>query len=239
MESHSRPARHQGTFADRQEAGRRLAGALLHYRDERPVVLALFRGGVPLGYEIANALEAPLDVLFVRKLRPPGQAELSPGAVADGTAPQHFLDEDVIERLQISQDYLDSELRIQERLVKEQQQRYRAGRLPLTLTGHTVIIVDDGVATGNSVRAGLKAIESGAARQRVLAVPVAPQPAMQALAAEVDDSVCLLLPEDFQSVDYYYADFAPIPDDVILEMLYKGSSPAGEVMPGGGLRWNS
>lgn len=245
MESHSSSALYRGIFADRQEAGRRLAGTLMHYRNERPVVLALFRGGVPAGYEIARALDAPLDVLFVRKLRAPGTpdhaapdpAQVSPGAVADGATPQRFLDPAVIERLHIDQDYLDSETRIQLKIIEEQQHRYRGGRLPLSLTGHSVIVVDDGIATGNTVRAGLLAIKAGAARHCVLAVPVAPLRTLQVLAGEVDDSVCLLQPADFRSVDFYYADFAPIPDERLLEMLYKASSPAGEAIPGCGLCW--
>lgn len=243
METPDHIAHYRGIFANRHEAGRRLAGALMHYRDDRPVVLALFRGGVPVGYEIARALDAPLDVLFVRKLRAPGvaapdPAAPSPGAIADGPATQRFLDRAVIERLHIGQDYLDSELRIQLQIIKEQQRRYRGERPPLALAGHTVIIVDDGVATGNTVRAGFQAIAAGEARHRVLAVPVAPPPAMEALAREVDDSVCLLLPDDFQTVAFYYADFAPIPDEPLLEMLYKGSCPAGEVVPGRSLRRN-
>ncbi len=238
MESHSTSTRYRGIFADRQEAGRRLAGALMYYREERPVVVALFRSGVPAGYEIARTLGAPLDVLFVRKLRAPGPADVSPGAVADGTTPQRYVDPAVVERLHIDQDYLDSETRIQLKIIEEQQHRYRGGRLPLALTGHTVIVADDGIATGNTIRASLQAIRAGGARRCVLAVPVAPLPILRVLAGEVDDSICLLQPADFQSVDFYYADFAPIPDERLLEMLYKVSSPAGEAIPARGLSWN-
>ncbi|MCG2578609.1 hypothetical protein LZ012_16550 [Dechloromonas sp. XY25] len=242
MESHSSSTVYRGIFADRQEAGRRLAGALMRYRDEKPVVVALFRGGVPAGYEIARALGAPLDVLFVRKLRAPGvsvpdPSHASPGAVADGATPQRFVDPAVVERLHIDQDYLDSETRIQLKIIEEQQRRYRGQRLPLELTGHTVIVVDDGIATGNTVRAGLQAIRAGEARHCVLAVPVAPLRTLLTLVGEVEDSVCLLMPNDFQSVDFYYADFAPIPDENLFEMLYKGCSPAGQAATGRGLRW--
>ncbi|HLO64960.1 MAG TPA: hypothetical protein VK165_18520, partial [Azonexus sp.] len=135
MEPHSSSALYRGIFADRQEAGRRLAGALTAYREARPVVVALFRGGVPAGYEIARALAAPLDALFVRKLRAPGVStpdatEPSPGAVTDGAAPQCFVDQAVVARLHLDQDYLDSETRIQLKIIEEQQRRYRGERLP-------------------------------------------------------------------------------------------------------------
>jgi putative phosphoribosyl transferase len=221
MEANDRSASYRGEFANRQDAGQRLAKALTRYKDRQPIVLALPRGGVPIGFEIARALGAPLDVLIVRKLRAPGYPELGVGAVVDGPHPQRILNERVIESLQVTADYIEQEVRTQLQVIEERKQLYRRGQLPLPIKGRTVILADDGIATGGTVRAGLRALALAGAGSRVLAVPVAPRETIQALAGEADDLVCLLSPADFHSVSFYYDDFNQTTDDEVIELLQR------------------
>lgn len=226
----------RATFANRQEAGRRLAQALADYKERQPVVLALPRGGVPVGFEIAGALEAPLDILFVRKLRLPGSPMGAPkfglGAIVDdGTQPQRILEQSVIDRLHVTAEYIDSEARVQQQIIEERNRRYRGERMPLALAGRTVILVDDGIATGDTMRAALKALDLAGVGRKVLAVPVAPHEAVQSLAREADNVVCLLLPADFRSIAFYYADFTRTTDDEVIELLRKASSSVDAAIP--------
>lgn len=221
METNRNAALYQGEFANRQDAGRRLAKALSRYQDQQPIVLALPRGGVPVGFEIARALAAPLDVLLVRKLRAPGYPELGIGAVVDGADPQRILNESIIESLQVSADYIEQEVREQLQIIEERKRRYRGGRPPLALAGRTVILTDDGIATGGTVRAGLKALALAGAGRTVLAVPVAPDETMRALAGAADDVVCLLSLANFHAVGFFYADFAQTTDDEVIELLQR------------------
>jgi putative phosphoribosyl transferase len=221
MEANS-PMHYHGEFADRHDAGRRLAKALTRYKDQQPLVLALPRGGVPVGFEIAKALEAPLDVLFVRKLRAPGFPELGIGAVVDGPNPQQILNEQIIESMQVTAAYLEREVRTQLQIIDERKRLYRGNRLPLDIAGRTVILADDGVATGGTVRAGLKALTLARAARKILAVPVAPPETLQTLGDETDDVICLLSPPDFPAVGVYYADFTQTTDDEVIELLQQG-----------------
>lgn len=210
---------YRAEFADRADAGQRLAKVLTRYHDRRPIVLALPRGGVVVGAEIARVLQAPLDVLFVRKLPAPDLPELGIGAVVDGPHPQRILNQHVIDSMKVSREYIETETQVQLSIIAERKRRYLGGRPPLDLEGHTLILTDDGIATGGTVRAGLKALDQVEALSKVLAVPVAPHQTLQALAGEADEVLCLLSPADFQSVGFYYADFEQVTDDEVIALL--------------------
>jgi putative phosphoribosyl transferase len=208
------------TFKDRRDAGRQLAERLGRYRDQQPVVLALPRGGVPVGYEIARALEAPLDVIVVRKLGAPEQPELGIGALVDGERPEPVLNQDVLAVLDVSPAYLEREVARQLEEIRRRQRLYRGGRPPVSLAGRTVIVVDDGIATGGSVRAALRGIRRRGDHARlVLAVPVAPPDTVAALRPEVDDLVCLATPPFFGAVGQYYRDFRQTSDAEVIRLL--------------------
>lgn len=224
MELNGNVTDYRGDFADRQDAGRRLAKALIRYRGCRPVVMALPRGGVPVGFEIAQALDAPLDVLFVRKLGAPGYPELGLGAVVDGAQPQRILNKHIVCSLQVSSEYIEEETRRQLAIIEKRKILYRGDRLPVPVEKRTVIVTDDGIATGGTLRAALRALSQAGVEKTVLAVPVAPPETWQTLATEADDSVCLLLPQDFHSVGFYYSDFTQIGDDEVVELLGRASS---------------
>lgn len=206
-------------YADRSDAGRRLAQWLLPLADERPLVLALPRGGVPVGYEIAVALHAPLDILFVRKLGAPGQPELGLGAVVDGAQPQRILNEDLVAVLRPSAAYLEAEEQRQLALIEERKARWRKSYPAEPVAGRLVILVDDGIATGATVRVALLALRRSGARRVVLAVPVAPADVLRRLPIDADDFVCPLLPGDLGSVGQYYDDFSQTSDDEVIGLL--------------------
>src|SRR5258706_9467886 len=170
-----------GEFRDRLDAGRKLAHALLHLKDETPVVLALPRGGVPVAFEVANALAAPLDVVLVRKIGAPGQPELGLGAVVDGAAARLVLNEELVQLVRPGQLYLEAEEKRQLAEIERRRALYRPGRSPLSVAGHTVIVVDDGIATGGTMKAVLLALRSSGVRRLVLAVPVAPADSLNEL----------------------------------------------------------
>jgi putative phosphoribosyl transferase len=206
-------------FDDRRDAGRQLAARLLPYRDRDPIVLALPRGGVPVGYEIARALGAPLDIIVVRKLGAPGQPELGIGAVVDGDHPLGVLNEEVVKTLVVPEAYLEREVAAQLAEIRRRQAAYRSGRAPLTIAGRTAIVVDDGLATGGSMRAALRSVRRAAPARLVLAVPVAPPDTLARLSAEVDETVCLETPELFGAVGYFYRNFAQTTDDEVVRLL--------------------
>jgi putative phosphoribosyl transferase len=204
-------------FKDRLDAGRELAVALHKYRDRAPIVVALPRGGVPVGYEVARALDAPLDVIIARKLGAPGHPELGIGAIAQGGA--LYLDADLIARLGVSGAYLK---RVAQEELGELQRRlrlYRGDRLPLDVAGRTVLLVDDGLATGVTVRAAVRALRAQEPYEIVVAVPVCPAQTARALRAEVDDVVCAVTPDDLYAVGAWYLDFDQTPDEQVLALL--------------------
>ena len=207
------------TFKNRTEAGRQLAVRLLKYKDEAPVVLALPRGGVPVGYEVALALDAPLDVIVVRKLGAPMQPELGIGAVVDGDHPQSVLNEDVMQMLNVSDEYLKREVEVELHEIRRRQERYRGGRRPEVLKDRTVIVVDDGIATGGSMRAALRGVRRAQPKRLVLAVPVAPPDTLASLRGEVDALVCLSSPAFFHAVGQFYDDFAQTTDEEVVRLL--------------------
>jgi len=206
-------------FADRRDAGAHLAKRLASLAGEQPLVLALPRGGVPVGYEIAQALHAPLDVLLVRKLGAPGQPELGLGAVVDGPVPRRILNESVIAHVRPGARWLEEEERRQLAVIAERKRAWRRGHPAQPLAGRLVILVDDGIATGGTVGAALLALAHAGVRRTVLAVPVAPPDALARLPLAKADFVCLRQPADFMSVGQYYVDFSQTSDEELLALL--------------------
>ena len=207
------------TFANRKDAGQKLGARLLKYREYHPVVLALPRGGVPVAYEVAQALHAPLDVVVVRKLGAPGQPELGIGAVVDGDHPESVLNEDVMSMLNVSDTYLRREMELELQEIHRRQERYRGGRPPVQIEGRTVIVVDDGIATGGSMRAALRGVRRAHPKRLVLAVPVAPPETIESMRSEADDVVCLSMPAYFHAVGQFYNDFTQTTDEEVIRLL--------------------
>ena len=206
-------------FKDRRDAGRQLAARFNCMVLPNPVVLALPRGGVPVGYEIAATLDAPLDVLMVRKLGAPGYEELAIGAVMDGATPRTVLNADVIAELSVTPTYVAQECERQLREIERRRQLYCNGRPPVPLQGRTVILVDDGIATGSTVRVALQGLATVGAARRVVGVPVAPAEPLALLAGDADEIVCLHIPASFSSVGQFYATFDQTTDAEVIELL--------------------
>jgi putative phosphoribosyl transferase len=211
--------RHQ-SFANRSEAGAALAPAIKALDLVDPVVLALPRGGVPVGYEVARALQAPLDVLLVRKIGAPGHEEFGIGALVDGAAPQVVIDEAAARMVGADRAYIDREVARQLVEIERRRAAYRSGSAT-PLQGRTVIVVDDGIATGGTVRAALQALAKVAAHRIVLAVPVAPRDTIAELGRLCDDIVCLASPEPFYAVGAHYRDFSQTQDEEVVRLLAK------------------
>jgi predicted phosphoribosyltransferase len=219
-------------FRDRVDAGRKLARALLHLKDEKPVVLALPRGGVPVAFEVAKALGAPLDVVLVGKIGAPGQPELGLGAVVDGTASKMVLNEELVRLVRPGQAYLEAEEKRQLAEIERRRALYRPGRGPISLVGQAVIVVDDGIATGGTMKAVLLVLRSAGADRLVLAVPVAPTDSLEELSPLADEIVCLMSPEPFYSVGSHYRDFTQTTDEEVIHLLARAakentSAPGG------------
>jgi putative phosphoribosyl transferase len=211
-------------FADRRDAGRQLAAALMRFKDEHPLVLALPRGGVPVAFEVAQTLGAPLDVALVRKIGAPGHAELGLGAVVDGKDPQMILNEEVVRLVRPKPGYLQSEKARQLQELERRRGLYRDGRPAPAVEGRTVIVVDDGIATGGTAKAVLRALSVQHAGKLVLAVPVAPADTLEALASEADETVCLAVPEPFFAVGEHYEDFTQTTDEEVVRLLERAST---------------
>jgi putative phosphoribosyl transferase len=192
-------------FRDRIDAGRRLASALLRYRDEAPIVLGLPRGGVPVAYEVARALKAPLDIWVARKIGAPGNEELGLGAIAEGG--ETYLNEDLMADVGVTAGDVMEIAHRKAAEVDERVQRFRQGRPPPDLEGRTVIVVDDGIATGGTVLAALRAIRRRHPRRLILAAPVASARTLESLRPEVDEVVCLDEAPNLLAVGAYYEDF--------------------------------
>ncbi|MBI5624567.1 MAG: phosphoribosyltransferase [Elusimicrobia bacterium] len=205
-------------FRDRQEAGRRLAERLKHLSGERPLVLGLPRGGVPVAYEIAKALAAPLDVLVVRKLGAPGQPELAVGSIGMGLEPP-ILYQSLIKRLGVTKAYLDREVAAARVEARRQDSLFRQGRPFPDLASRTVVVADDGLATGMSMKAALEALALLKAGKVVAAVPVASPEGLACLKGLAAEVVCLFRPEDFTAVGAHYEDFSPTPDAEVVSLL--------------------
>jgi putative phosphoribosyl transferase len=206
-------------FIDRSDAGRRLAHALVEYKNQQPVVLALPRGGVPVAAEIAIALQAPLDLILVRKLGVPIQPELAMGAVVDGGSPLVVRNDDVIRIACIEEPEFEGVCNRELSEIERRRQRYLGARQRVDVAGRTAIVVDDGIATGATMRAALRATRQRNPAKLVLAVPVAPTDAIAAMRQEADDVVCLEDYEAFGAIGLYYSDFRQLSDDEVVETL--------------------
>ena len=204
-------------FEDRGDAGRRLAGRLAPYREERPIVFALPRGGVPVGYEIASALDAPLDVFVARKLGAPGQPEFGIGAVSVGGV--RVLNEEAVRRLDIPEDYLEGITQRETAEVERRLRHFRGDRPEPEVRGRTVILVDDGLATGVTARAAVEALRRLEPRRLVLAAPVCAAQTAELLGPEVDELVCLQAPPDLGAIGFWYGDFSQTSDEEVIELL--------------------
>ena len=205
-------------FADRYEAGRRLAGELSAYVGRRDVlVVALPRGGVPVGFEVARALKAPLDVMQVRMLGVPGHEELAMGAIASGGV--RILSENVVEALRIPERVIATVAAAEAQELERRERIYRQDRRFPDVRGRTVILVDDGLATGSTMRAAAAALRALGAERLVAAVPVAPKESCDTLREVVDDVVCASTPERFLAVGEWYQDFAQTSDEEVSELL--------------------
>ncbi|GAB4355868.1 MAG: phosphoribosyltransferase [Kiloniellaceae bacterium] len=224
-------------FRDRREAGKRLAKELEHYRGEKLLVLALPRGGVPVGAEIARRLAAPLDVVVARKIGAPGQPELAIGAVAqigESGTPATVLNRDILRVLGLADGMVARLRQAQLQEVVQRAARFRAGLPPLAVDGRTVILVDDGIATGATVEAAIAALRPLAPRRIVVAVPVAPRDTLERLRGEADAVVCLSEPHDFLAIGAFYADFDQVEDAEVVRLLAesRAAPPEGAAAKG-------
>ncbi len=221
------------SFKDRSDAGCQLAAALASYKDQQPVILALPRGGVPVAPEVAATLKAPLDLILVRKIGVPFQPELAMGAVVDGGAPIIVRNEDVIRLAGIEEAEFkvicDSELAEIER----RRQRYLGSRERVDIAGRTAIVIDDGVATGATTRAALRATRMRNPKKLILAVPVAPTENLAELRSDADEVICLEDYEFFGAIGAYYADFNQVADEEVIELLrrFPVQKPANAAQP--------
>jgi putative phosphoribosyl transferase len=206
-------------FRDRRDAGRRLAQALAGLDLPNPVLLALPRGGVPVAVEAAGLLRATLDLVLVRKIGAPGHQELAAGAIVDGSRPDLVRNEDVIRSYRIDESYLAAEAERQLAEIERRRRLYLGERPRVPLEGRDAVVVDDGIATGATVRAALQAVRRALPRSLVLAVPVAPPETLAELRPLCDRIVCLESPSDFNAVGQFYANFAQVEDGEVIELL--------------------
>lgn len=206
-------------FANRHEAGRLLGAQLLRFKKDHPLVLALPRGGVPVAHEVATSLDCDLDLLLVRKLGAPHHPELGIGAIVDGDRPQIFVNDEVVGRMAVPPGYIEQEAERQIGEIARRRATYLTGRKPLPVAGRTVIVVDDGIATGGTVRAALRAIRQQKPARLVLAVPVAAPDSLLSLASECDEVICLVTPEPFYAVGIHYEDFTQTTDEEVKALL--------------------
>lgn len=224
-------------FRNREEAGRLLAARLSHYRGKDVVVLALPRGGVPVAAEIARALDAPLDLMLVRKVGAPGQPELALAAIAGPEGEELVVNSDIAAATGLDAAAIDRLADVERPELARRRAKYLAGRPPVPLAGKTAILVDDGIATGATVRAALRALRRAAPAAIVLAVPVAPAETLAVLRAEVEAIVCVETQLYLGSVGAYYASFPQVSDAEVIEML-AAARPAAPItrspaVPGG------
>lgn len=206
-------------FRDREDAGQRLAKALVAFKGKPCVVLALPRGGVPVAAKVAAALEAPLDLLLVRKIGAPRQPELAIGAVIDGGTPIIVRDQELIRLTGTSAKQFDQLCAREIAEIERRRKFYFGGRPPPSLRGRVAIVIDDGLATGNTMRAALQAARLREPKALVMAIPVAPPGTLESFLGEADQIVCLALPEPFGSVGQFYQDFTQVSDADVVRLL--------------------
>jgi len=204
-------------FADRIDAGQRLASALLEYRGKDLVILAIPRGGVVVAHEVAKKLDAPLDIVIPRKIRAPGQPELAIGAVTqDGTT---LLNDEIIRYLHVSERYLQEEIKTQIEEINRRTRKYRGDREAPVLNAKTAILIDDGIATGATLRAAIKSIRKQNPTSVVVAVPVGPRDTIEKIKKEADEIVCLDTPESFFAISQFYSRFEQASDEKVMQLL--------------------
>lgn len=213
-------------FATREEAGRELGRRLAAMHIVHPVVLALPRGGVPVAAEVAKALKAPLDLLLVRKIGVPWQPELAAAAVVDGERPDLVLNDDVMSMVGLHRDEIEDLMKVQLEEIERRRKLYLSGRTPEKIAGRSAIVVDDGIATGTTVRAALAALRRRQPKRLILAVPVGSEMTVAELNSEVDDLVCLQRPSPFYAIGQFYADFHQVPDDEVIALMKAAASPS-------------
>jgi predicted phosphoribosyltransferase len=224
------PSRQPIRFADRREAGAALADRLRPYANTGNVaVLALPRGGVPVGYEVARALGAPLDVFVVRKLGLPGHPELAMGAIASGDV--RVLNEDVVHGYAVPPAAIETVARAERQELERRERTYRDGRPPVRIEERTVILVDDGLATGSTMRAAVLAVRRLRPARVVVAVPVGARETCQALREVADDVVCAVTPEPFTAVGLWYIDFEQTTDEEVRHILSRANVGAVPIVP--------
>lgn len=204
-------------FKDRTEAGKILADALSGYKDKSPIVLAIPRGGVVVACEVAKALKAPIDLIIPRKIGAPGQPELAIGAATeDGTT---ILNQDILRYLRVSDNYIKDETKHQVEEIKRRMERYLGSRPRLSIEGKVVILVDDGVATGATIRAAIASIRKRNPALIVLAIPVGPLDTVEELRREADEVTCLMTPEPFYAIGQFYRSFEQTSDEEVIQIL--------------------
>ncbi|MBV8914138.1 MAG: phosphoribosyltransferase [Acetobacteraceae bacterium] len=209
-------------WTDRREAGRALAAALQRLAPERPIVLALPRGGVPVAFEVARALAAPLDVLLVRKVGAPMQKEFGMGAVAEG--PIVLMDEALVRMVSPPPGYVEAEIERELAEMARRREHYAGARQRADVVGRTVLLIDDGIATGGTARAALRALRERGAAKVVLAVPIAAPESLARLRTEADEVVCLEAPQRMSAVGNAYVDFSPTADAEVVDLLRRAAS---------------
>ena len=207
------------SFHDRAEAGRRLAKALSRYKDSEVVVLALPRGGAPVAAAIATALHAPLDLVLVRKIGVPYQPELAMGAIADGGKTITVRNDEVIAATGVTESEFNAVRDREAREIERRRALYLGGRERPEVAGRVAIVVDDGIATGATTRAALRAVRARGPKKLVLAVPVAPTDTLDAMRDEADEVICLEAYDVFGAIGFFYADFRQVSDEEVIEIL--------------------
>lgn len=221
-----------GIFADRVDAGRQLAKRLHDFKFHDPLILALPRGGVPVAHEIATYMNADLDLLMVRKIGIPWQPELALAAVVDGDTPQMVINQEIADTIPVPPDYLETETARQLEEIEARRSRYLGGREPIPAQGRIIIIVDDGIATGATMRVALKGLRHKQPARLIVAIPVAPADTIEKLEAEADGVVCLAVPDPFLAVGTYYRDFAQVEDAEVVDIMSRHQNDGGLVTPG-------
>ena len=211
-------------FASRTQAGQLLAQQVAKFHFDQPVVLALPRGGIPVAVEVAQVLNAPLDLLLVRKIGIPWQPELAAAAVVDGERHDLVFNDEVMSLTGVHRDDIERGATKELTEIDRRRKLYLKGREPISVAGRTAIVVDDGIATGTTVKAALQALKRRNPKKLVLAVPVGPSQTIEELAAYVDEVICLQQPEPFNAIGDFYSDFHQISDEEVIEMLAAADS---------------
>ena len=218
-----------GIFRNRKQAGELLAEEVARRAFPDPIVLGLPRGGVPVAAEVAAKLKAPLDIILVRKIGAPMQRELAVGAVVDGGAPEIVRNEELISAIGLTEDQFQQEAKRQLEIIEERRKLWVAGRARIPVKGKTAIIVDDGIATGATVKASLHALKRQGPQRIVIATPVASRESLEELRRETDDVICLETPEYLGAIGFFYAEFSQVSDAEVSRVL---DSMSAEGMPG-------